>query len=60
MAEEYDFIIIGSGPNGLFSGAYLAKAGQKVLVFERMEEIGGGCPPAQELTGLRVCDLGQR
>ncbi len=52
MAENYDFIIVGSGPNGLFSGCYLAKAGQKVLVLERMEEIGGGCPPVQELTGV--------
>lgn len=52
MAENYDFIIIGSGPNGLMAGAYLAKAGQKILVLERMDEIGGGCPPAQELTGV--------
>ena len=52
MADNYDFIIVGSGPNGLFCGAYLAKAGQKVLVLERMEELGGGCPPVQELTGV--------
>lgn len=39
---EYDIIIIGGGPNGLVAGAYLAKAGQKVLVLERRYEMGGG------------------
>ena len=38
----YDIIIIGGGPNGLVAGAYLAKAGQKVLVLERRHEMGGG------------------
>lgn len=38
----YDIIIIGGGPNGLVAGAYLAKAGQKVLVLERRFEMGGG------------------
>jgi len=40
--EEYDVIIIGSGPNGLLCGAYLAKAGAKTLVLERKWETGGG------------------
>ncbi len=39
---EYDFIIIGGGPNGLTVAAYLSKAGQKVLVLERYLEVGGG------------------
>ncbi len=42
MAQEYDFIIVGSGHNGLTAGAYLAKAGQKVLVLERSDWYGGG------------------
>jgi len=40
--QEFDGIIIGAGPNGLTLGAYLAKAGLKVLVLERRYEIGGG------------------
>ena len=40
--ERYDGIIIGAGPNGLTVGAYLAKAGLKVLLLERRFEIGGG------------------
>ena len=39
---EYDGIIIGAGPNGLAVGAYLAKAGLKVLLLDRRYEIGGG------------------
>lgn len=42
MAQTYDVIIIGSGPNGLAAGAYLSKAGQKVLLLERRFEAGGG------------------
>jgi phytoene dehydrogenase-like protein len=42
MAQTYDVIIIGSGPNGLTTGAYLSKAGQKVLLLEKRFEAGGG------------------
>ena len=42
MAQEYDVIIAGCGNNGLTVGAYLAKAGLKVLGIERAERIGGG------------------
>ncbi|MCK4242957.1 MAG: NAD(P)/FAD-dependent oxidoreductase, partial [Dehalococcoidia bacterium] len=42
MAEKYDVIIIGAGPNGLTAGAYLTKAGQKVLLLEKRYEVGGG------------------
>ncbi len=43
MSERYDVIIIGGGHNGLTCGCYLAKAGQRVIVFERRHNIGGGC-----------------
>jgi phytoene dehydrogenase-like protein len=42
MQTKYDFIVIGGGPNGLCVAAYLAKAGQKVLVLEKYFEVGGG------------------
>jgi len=42
MAENYDVIIIGGGPNGLEIGAYLSKAGLKCLLLERRFEVGGG------------------
>ena len=42
METKFDIIIIGAGPNGLQAGAYLSKAGEKVLVLERRYECGGG------------------
>ncbi len=42
MAQNYDVIVIGSGPNGLAVGAYLSRAGQRVLLLEKRFEAGGG------------------
>ncbi len=47
MANECDVIVIGSGPNGLEIGAYLSKAGQKVLLLEKRYEAGGGLATEQ-------------
>lgn len=42
VPQEADVLIIGAGANGLEAGAYLAKAGAKVVVLERRYEMGGG------------------
>jgi phytoene dehydrogenase-like protein len=39
----WDAVIVGGGHNGLTAAAYLAKAGQSVLVLERRERLGGAC-----------------
>lgn len=39
---ETDVAIVGGGPSGLVAGCVLAKAGRKVVLFERKLSIGGG------------------
>src|SRR5258708_6883248 len=54
MSTNYDTIIIGAGHNGLVAAAYLAKAGQRVLVLERREVIGGCCVTEEVWPGYKV------
>ena len=43
MADKvYDAVIIGGGHHGTTIAPYLAKAGLKVGVFERLDHLGGG------------------
>ncbi|MCZ7631414.1 MAG: NAD(P)-binding protein [Microthrixaceae bacterium] len=52
-SDTYDAVVIGGGPNGLICGAYLAKAGAKVLLIERRHETGGGLN-TDEYFGFRL------
>ncbi len=49
MAESYDAVIVGAGPNGLAAALVLAGEGLSVLVLEANDTIGGGAR-TQELT----------
>jgi phytoene dehydrogenase-like protein len=42
-STAWDAIVVGGGHNGLTAAAYLARAGQRVLVLERRERLGGAC-----------------
>lgn len=53
MAQEYDLIVVGSGPGGYVAGIRAAQLGMKVAVVER-ENLGGiclnwGCIPTKSL-----------
>jgi len=47
MAQKFDIIIVGGGPNGLEAGAYLAKTGLKCLLLDKRFEVGGGLATEQ-------------
>src|ERR671938_595306 len=54
MPAPYDTIVVGAGHNGLVTAAYLARAGQRVLVLERRELVGGACVTEEPWPGFKV------
>jgi phytoene dehydrogenase-like protein len=42
-ARTWDVVIVGGGHNGLACAAYLARAGQRVIVLEQRVRLGGAC-----------------
>ena len=53
-ARPWDAIIVGAGHNGLACAAYLARAGQRVLVLESRERVGGACTIEEPFPGVRM------
>ncbi len=51
--QSYDAIIIGGGHNGLVTGAYLAKAGKKVLILEQRPIVGGIAATEENFPGFK-------
>ncbi|MFD7793668.1 phytoene desaturase family protein [Streptomyces sp. NPDC059759] len=50
--EPYDTVIVGGGHNGLVAAAYLARAGQSVLVLERLGSTGGAAVSTRPFAGV--------
>ncbi len=56
-ANQYDAIVIGAGHNGLIAGAYLARAGKKVVILERREIVGGAAVTEEIFPGYRFTEF---
>ncbi len=48
----YDDIVVGAGHNGLTAAAYLARAGRRVLVLERLDHVGGAAVSERPFPGV--------
>ncbi len=48
----FDAVVVGGGHNGLVAASYLARAGRRVRVLERLDEVGGAAVSAQAFDGV--------
>lgn len=53
-AAAFDAIVVGGGHNGLVAAAYLARAGLRVRLLERLDEVGGAAVSARLFQGVDV------
>ena len=53
-ARTWDAVIVGAGHNGLACAAYLARAGERVLVVESRSRVGGACTIEEPFPGVRM------
>src|ERR1700753_1370729 len=51
---DFDAVVVGGGHNGLVAAAYLARAGLRVRLLERLSHVGGAAVSAQPFEGVEV------
>jgi phytoene dehydrogenase-like protein len=52
LKTHYDAVVVGGGHNGLIAAAYLAHAGQSVLLLERNQTLGGATASTRVFPGM--------
>lgn len=60
MPIDFDAVVIGGGHNGLITAAYLAKAGIRTLIVEKLDRIGGCATSESVASGFVVPALAHR
>ena len=51
-SDRFDAVVVGGGHNGLVAAGYLAKAGLRVVVLERLDHVGGAAVSAPAFDGI--------
>jgi phytoene dehydrogenase-like protein len=52
MDPQADIVIVGGGHNALVAAGYLARAGRRVRVLERLDHVGGAAVSAHAFEGI--------
>jgi phytoene dehydrogenase-like protein len=50
--DQFDAVVVGGGHNGLVAAGYLARAGLRVAVLERLDHVGGAAVSAHAFEGV--------